>query len=147
FIHQIFGFFTWISGKEIPFFSNKSVKILKILDHWVLIQSQKIKFLGNLSLGVLFQFLAVYINYYVGLELGISVSLFDWFWIFGLISLALFLPITYAGLGIREGSMVGLLGIFSVDPEKAIALSFLILALQLTGVFVGFLWNFKKESK
>lgn len=127
--------------------SKYLIPLQNFISHWILLQKNKIRFLALIVSGVFFQFILVYINYFLGKSIGINIPIYDWLWIFGLISLALFLPVTYAGLGIREASMISLLGLFSIEPEKSMLLSFLILGIQLTGVSIGFLMNLQSESQ
>lgn len=88
-------------------------------------------------LGALFQLLAVLITMILAHSLGIHISLFDWFWIFSLVSVAVFIPITIGGLGVREGIFVGLLGFFTIPPAEAVMLSFSIFILQVLAGTVG----------
>jgi len=88
-------------------------------------------------LGVLFQLLAVWITMTLAHSLGIIISPFDWFWIFSLVSVAVFIPITIGGLGVREGIFVGLLGFFAVPSAEAVVLSLSIFAFQILAGAVG----------
>lgn len=64
-------------------------------------------------------------------SLGIDLPIYEWCWIFALASTAAVLPVSLAGLGVREGVFVGLLSVFSVSPERALTLSLTIFFLQL----------------
>lgn len=88
-------------------------------------------------LGALFQLLAVLVTIILAQSLGISISPFDWFWIFGLVSVVVLVPITVGGLGVREGIFVGLLGFFAVAPTEAVALSLSVFALQILAGTIG----------
>jgi hypothetical protein len=88
-------------------------------------------------LGVLFQLLAVWVTMILAHSLGINISVFDWFWMFSLVSVAVFVPITIGGLGVREGIFVGLLGFFAVPPAEAVVLSLSVFALQILAGTVG----------
>jgi hypothetical protein len=44
------------------------------------------------------------------------------------VQLAAQLPISIAGLGVREGTLVGVLPLYGVNPSAAVAFSFLLLA-------------------
>lgn len=92
---------------------------------------------ASVSLGVLFQMLCVAINYVLAVQLGIAVSVFDLAWIVGAVSVALLLPISVAGIGVRELTYVGLLGLFGVAAEKALILSLAVLALAACGALLG----------
>ncbi len=91
----------------------------------------------NIFLGVVFQVLAVAITALCASAFGIFVPPADWFWIFGIVSLAVLLPVTIAGLGIREGTFVGILALFSVAPSSAIALSLAVFGVQIFAALVG----------
>jgi uncharacterized membrane protein YbhN (UPF0104 family) len=60
------------------------------------------------------------------------------------------LPILFAGWGIREGTMIAMLGTVDVAPENALALSvafgFLMLILSLPGALVWFLSENRKSA-
>ena len=68
---------------------------------------------------------------------NIHVPVTDWLWIFALVSVAVLLPISIGGLGVREGAFIGALGLFSVAPSSAMALSLTIFGSQLAAAFVG----------
>jgi hypothetical protein len=65
------------------------------------------------------------------------VGFVDWCWIFGVLSVALFLPFSIAGVGVRDLTLVGLLGLMSVPPDKAMALSFYLLAVNIFIAGIG----------
>ena len=93
----------------------------------------------NIFLGALYQILSVLITMVLARTLGIHISIIDWFWIFGFVSVLQFLPISIAGIGVREVSFVGILALFSVSSAVALSLSLSIFAVQLLFAFVGFL--------
>jgi glycosyltransferase 2 family protein len=61
--------------------------------------------------------------YAIAQSLGISVGLIPMLAVTSLMSLIVALPISVAGWGVRELSLVALLGIFGVDREAALVLS------------------------
>ena len=79
-----------------------------------------ISFIGNILGIVLFYLFAVSID--------IDISFINSGWIRSFLLLLLMLPISFSGIGVREGSLVVILDNYSVLPEKAVALSFLLLA-------------------
>ena len=80
----------------------------------------------------------------IAYSFNLSISFIDWCWIWAILSLVLFLPITVAGLGLREGTLVGILGTFGVKPEIALALSFSLLGLQVALAILGGLIELKR---
>lgn len=117
---------------------SKSIRaIASFLSSWTLMVSRLGNTLWVIALGASFQLILICINLTVAQALGISVSFFDWCWILGFIAVALLLPITVGGIGVREGTYVGLLGILGIPSEKAVALSVLVFATSLTGAGIG----------
>jgi uncharacterized membrane protein YbhN (UPF0104 family) len=74
-------------------------------------------------LGFVLQGLIALGNYSIGRSFNISLSIIEWLAISAVISMVQLIPVTIAGLGLREGAFVGLLGLFGVSAEKAFALS------------------------
>jgi glycosyltransferase 2 family protein len=91
----------------------------------------------SILLGILFQLLAVAITALLAHDLGLSVMLADWLWIFGAISLVVLLPVTFGGIGLREGAFAGILAWLGHAPAAAVALSLSIFALQLVYALIG----------
>jgi len=69
--------------------------------------------------------------------LGIRVSVYDWFWIFAAVSVAVMMPISLGGVGIREGAFVSTLALLQVSSEQALTLSLTIFAVQLAIAVLG----------
>jgi uncharacterized membrane protein YbhN (UPF0104 family) len=79
--------------------------------------------------------------YVLGLGLGLSFSLLDCFALFLPVLLAMTLPISIAGWGVREGAMVAAFGLVGVPSEGALALSLLFgLVAIVTALPGGALW-------
>ena len=96
---------------------------------------------SNIILGALYQALSIMITMVFAHELGIEISIIDWFWIFGLISIIQFIPISIAGLGVREASFVGILSLFLIPTGAAVTLSLSIFGIQLIFAIAGFLFE------
>jgi uncharacterized membrane protein YbhN (UPF0104 family) len=88
-------------------------------------------------LGALFQVLSIGVFMALGAALGLHLAPPAWAVIVGLVSLTLLLPITVAGIGLRDASLVGLLGALGHDSATALALSVSLLALNVVGGLVG----------
>jgi len=104
---------------------------------WKTLMSRPRFIVGSICLGIAFQALGIFAHLIVASTLGIEIGFFEWSWIFGLVSLLLLLPVTIAGIGVREGSYAGLLGMVGVSIEKAVALSLVMFGISLLGVAVG----------
>lgn len=97
---------------------------------------------ASLFTGIAFQVLAVIVVAYIGTGMGISLSFPVWIAVVGLVSLVLLLPVTVAGVGLREGGLVILLGFVGVAPADAVALSFALLGYTVFGALLGALADF-----
>ena len=68
-----------------------------------------------------------------GAELGLAPAL----WARGVTGIAMLLPLSVAGLGLREMSYVALLGLFGLDPATAIAMSLMVFGCLLLNAAAG----------
>lgn len=84
-----------------------------------------------LLLSVCYEGLLVLAAYQFALGLGIPVSFLHLFWMMTLVSTSQALPITFAGIGVRDVAFTFLLGGLGVPGTAAIALSFAVLALNV----------------
>lgn len=100
---------------------------------------------GLLFLGILHQFLGIAMFVYFARAVDVSISFAAVGWIHAFLTVALLVPISFAGLGVREGSLVVLLGVYGVAGPSALALSFVLLLRDLLRGAVGGLiegWRF-----
>ncbi|MFC1882555.1 lysylphosphatidylglycerol synthase transmembrane domain-containing protein [Thermodesulfobacteriota bacterium] len=86
---------------------------------------------GFTILESLLEILSVYL---FTLALDINISYISIGWVISILKLVTALPISFSGLGIREGGLIVLLGPYGVFGSEAVALSFLIFAKIL---FIG----------
>jgi len=84
-------------------------------------------------------------------DVGVGFFFFDWLWIHAVLTLALMLPLSLGGMGIREFGLIGLLGLIGIGSEQALAVSFGFLTLQiiqaLTGLGTIFVVSLQKAKK
>lgn len=80
----------------------------------------------SVFISILYQLLLTGVYYAAGNVLGIQVAFGDYIWIVALVTLAQILPVTIAGLGVREGLFAFLLGQYGTSPETAVALSLVV---------------------
>jgi uncharacterized protein (TIRG00374 family) len=128
-IERIADHYRWlrpVSRKMIGFFSA-----------WASLMSKPATTLAAICLGIAYQVICVAVNFAIASDIGIDISYADWCWIFGLVSIALLLPITIAGVGVREGTYAGLLALYGVSIEKAVAVSTLVFGISLLGALAG----------
>lgn len=89
------------------------------------------------ALGLVFHAGCVAIQVLLGSGLGIALNLADWAVVYAGVSLLMMLPVSIAGLGLREGGYVGLLALFGYKASVALSLSFAILGATLAPALVG----------
>ena len=75
--------------------------------------------------------------YLLSRELHLAIGFYDWSWIVGALTLALFLPLTIGGLGIREGTLIGILALYGYGSETAVALSFVAFSFIIMVAIIG----------
>jgi hypothetical protein len=85
--------------------------------------------LRSFGIGVLFNVLLIGMNVLIGAALGIDVPLPFYMVFVPITSVVLILPISFAGLGVREGTYLLLFSQVGVSREVAISLSLLVYAL------------------
>jgi len=92
---------------------------------------------GDCCCPLVFQTLLTVLNYCVARALGMNVPLGHFFWIVAIVSIVQMLPVTLAGVGLREGALVYLLKYEGVAASQAFAFSLAIFSvmviLSLTG--------------
>jgi hypothetical protein len=98
--------------------------------------------LASVLLGIAYQLLCIAVILIVAPSFGIDVPLVEWLWIFAVVATAALLPLSIAGLGIREGAFVAVLGLLQVPSASALALSLTIFATQLATALLGGLIEF-----
>ena len=111
--------------------------VLGVLDNWRTFAKNKRLLVFNIVYGLLYQLSILLTGALLTHDLGAGFILMDWLWIHAVITIVLILPLSLGGLGVREVSMIGLLGLVGVAPEQALAVSFGFLALMLLQAIVG----------
>lgn len=87
--------------------------------------------------GIAVQVAAVAGSQSLGLAVGIDQPFSVWCAVIGLMSVIVLMPVTVAGIGLREASLVGLLDLVGVPHAQSLALGFGILAFQVMVALLG----------
>ncbi|MBP01603.1 MAG: hypothetical protein CMM25_02175 [Rhodospirillaceae bacterium] len=95
--------------------------------------------------GIAFQIISVSVIAVLGAALGVSISFISWVAVVGLMSFALLVPLSFAGLGIRESGLIVFLGFLGVANTDALALSFLVFSYTLLGASIGWFFDIKER--
>lgn len=90
-----------------------------------------------LLLSAVFQFMVCSVSLILSLALGSPIAFSELLWVVAVASVLQSLPISVAGLGVREGAYVFLLEQNGVDASTALTLSLLVFATQLSLAAVG----------
>jgi glycosyltransferase 2 family protein len=146
--------------KIFRFTSNglSKLKIIKKLDELLLsfensfdeiLHGQYLVVAKAILLSMVFQTINVLGNYLVAQAIHLDVAFVDFLWIIALISIALVLPITVGGIGIRELSFVGVFNFLNLPIEGALALSIasygMLVYHSSFGYLIDLIWGIKPD--
>ncbi len=93
------------------------------------------------SVCVHFHGLVIAIHMVLARGLAIDLPMTAWVLVYAGMALLLLLPISIAGIGLREGGYVGLLAIFGIAATPALSLSLVLFAYMLFGALLGWITN------
>ncbi|RJP85053.1 MAG: UPF0104 family protein [Desulfobacteraceae bacterium] len=94
------------------------------------------------TLTLLSHLLGVLVFVLLASSLNIPLNFISMGWIRAAVMTSTMLPVTFAGLGVRDGSMVYLLGLYGVSGHEALAMSFLIFIVTVfIGAVIGGIWE------
>ena len=98
------------------------------------------------ALSLLVHILSIFVVYVLARGLEIGISFLDCFFLVPPVILAMTLPISIAGWGVREGAMIVALGLIGVSQESALVLSILFgLGITLAALPGGVIWLFSRN--
>lgn len=100
----------------------------------------------NVILGVLVQLLYVSMVMFVSNSIGLNISFIEWCWVFSIIGIALILPISVAGIGVREGLFVMLVFQLGGRIEDGLAISLSLLIIHLFFAIIGWALDFNESN-
>lgn len=110
---------------------------IRLIDAYRSYAKDAVLLVKNIALGFIFQVILIAVTAMFALELGLEVNFFDWWWIFGVVSVIVLVPITIGGIGLREGAFVGILVWLGQAPHAAVALSLSIFGMQVLFGLIG----------
>jgi len=90
-----------------------------------------------LSVSCLTHILGIFSAYLLARSLSLELTIVNLGWVRTVLVVVLMLPISWSGFGVREGSLILLLGQYGVRPEEAVGLSFLIFVRGAAPAFIG----------
>jgi hypothetical protein len=95
------------------------------------------RLLASFLLALVFHALCVAIQWLLGQGLHIALTWGEWAIVYAGVSLLVLLPISIAGIGLREGGYVGVLALFGIASGSALAISFAVFGFTLLGAAIG----------
>jgi hypothetical protein len=133
---KVFPLLDWLNQGKFDFIPmplhDKLSKLFVVTSQYHSLSQRSWCFITGLSF--LENMLGVITVYLLAISLNINITFINIGWIRSVINLVTTLPISFSGIGVREGGFVVLLKPYGVAGSEAVALSFLILA---SAVFVS----------
>jgi uncharacterized membrane protein YbhN (UPF0104 family) len=93
--------------------------------------------LAPMGLSLVVQGSIVLMNLFICMAIGVQVSYLTLLWIVAVVSLLQSLPISIAGLGVREGAYIFLLSQVGVPTSLALGVSLLVFVVQVALASIG----------
>lgn len=119
--------------------TNKKIreKSINFLEIWGSYANNNKGLIISALWGTLYQFAIAYTYYLLGTGLGITINFWDYCWVNTILTIVLFFPISIGGLGVREATLVSILGLMSVGKEEAVLLGLLMMCVQIIRAVLG----------
>ena len=114
------------NGAELVMRSLKAFRALRLRDHSA-IYALSVLGLGPRVATLLFAMWA----------LSVSVSVITVTWLLAVLLVARWVPITISNLGVREGILIVVLGLYDVEPERALAVGLIVFSGQVFVALFG----------
>ncbi|MBI2670056.1 MAG: flippase-like domain-containing protein [Candidatus Yanofskybacteria bacterium] len=122
-------------AKFFPAFIAGHVGIFK--NHLLEYHRRKKSTLISIGIGTAAQLIWVLAIYFIVLSFNFHVPFLFIAWTFLIMSVATFLPISYAGLGVREGTFVYFFSLIGVPRELALSVSLVLFSFQILVALTG----------
>jgi glycosyltransferase 2 family protein len=116
-------------------------KIERFLINFKIKQRVQAVIIPLLALSLLWQIFFVVRIYFLFLSLNLPLGFMDAAWIGSLVMLLQVLPVSFAGIGIREGAYAYLFTLFELAPEKGVLIGVLFFSQMLIFAFIGAVLN------
>lgn len=127
------------AGAWAPRLGHIAAKALLFLGAWRDYAQSPWRLTLSLVFGVIFQLLGVAIYLLLANNMGIEIAAAHWMWIAGVTAIAVLLPLSIGGIGLREGALVAMLAQFGIPGESALALSLGIFGIMLLLAVAGWI--------
>lgn len=122
-------------------------KVQELYDSWCFFSSNKNIVVVSVVWGVINQFMGNIMIYLISQKLMLDVSFIEYCWINPMMSLILLIPISFAGIGLRDASLASMLSLFEVPTSKSIMISSILLFSQVMAALVGGIMLFISNAR
>ena len=109
----------------------------RFLDAWQAYVKSPGLVLASVIIGIFFQAVGALLVKLLADGLAIDLSLADSAWILGIVSVAILLPVSLGGPGVREFGFVAILGLVGIASAPALSLAIACSAITLCGALIG----------
>ena len=113
------------------------VKLDDLYSAWRTFSIDKIVLGKSVFWGMANQFMGIVMIWYVASSMSLTVKIIDFCWIMPMLSFVLLIPISFAGIGLRDASLSSMLSIYGVIPGKSIVISSMLLLGQIVSSIIG----------
>ena len=128
-----------------------ATKLGELYEAWSLFSSNRSILCKSISWGIVNQMLAISSVWYMSSQMKLAVSFVDFCWIIPLMSVILLLPISFAGIGLRDTSLASFLLLFNVSASNSFVISLSLLLGQLVAAGIGAIYvlnnNFRMKQE
>jgi uncharacterized membrane protein YbhN (UPF0104 family) len=90
-----------------------------------------------LILALIFQMIIVVFAWLLTVAVGIDASPVVLSWVMAVVAIGYLLPISFAGVGVREGILVGFLSLYGVPANQALTMSLVMFAIEMVVATLG----------
>jgi uncharacterized membrane protein YbhN (UPF0104 family) len=141
----LFDYICVFCETKLPVIKPAVACLRRAVGAWLLYLNSPTKLAASLLMGFLYQAMIISIHVILCRYLKIQVSFFDLCWICAVQSILILLPVTIAGIGLREGGYVGTLGFLGVSASSSLSLSLSIFSLQIMRALAGGIFVMKNS--
>lgn len=127
--------------------TNKSLgnKLIEFYDAWYHFATKKGVLIRSILWGIFNQTFGIVPIWILSMTMGLKVGFIEYCWIIPLMSVVLLLPVSFAGVGLRDTSIASMLSIFNVNKGSSLVITMSMLMAQIVAALIGGLYAIKKS--
>ena len=128
---------------------NKNIenKLIEFYDAWYHFATKKGVLIRSILWGIFNQTSGIVSVWILSMMMGLKVGFVEYCWIIPLMSVILLLPVSFAGVGLRDTSMASMLSIFSVNKGSSLVITMSMLLAQIVAALFGGFYAIKESIK